>query len=89
MSTIEAILVCSKRVKGHARKIKWKQYSLALMCDSPLFSVKVITHILRRFIVTLYIFKNFKKSIPVCSLARSQLCNVAIVKLKLYFVLLY
>ena len=35
MSTIEAILAGSEWVKGHASKIKWKQCSLALMCDSP------------------------------------------------------
>ena len=35
MSTIEAILVASKRVKGHASKTKWMQRLLALMRDSP------------------------------------------------------
>ena len=30
MSTIEAILAGSERVKGHASKTKWKQLSLVL-----------------------------------------------------------
>ena len=34
MSTIEAILVGSKRVKGCASKTKWKQRLLALTRDS-------------------------------------------------------
>ena len=54
MSTIEAILVSSELVKGHASKTKWRQSSLAFTCESSFF-VKVITLILRRFFVTLYI----------------------------------
>ena len=54
MSTIEAILVSSEPVKGRASKTKWRQSSLAFTCDSPFFSIKVITLILRRFFVTLY-----------------------------------
>ena len=39
-----------ERVKGCARKTNWEQRSLNLS-DSPQFSVKVITRILRRLIV--------------------------------------
>ena len=35
MSTIEAVLVGSERVKGPVSKTKWKQCSLALTSDSP------------------------------------------------------
>ena len=51
MSTIEAILAGSERVKDCTSKTKWKQCSLALTRDSPYFSV---TRILRRMFVTLY-----------------------------------
>ena len=49
MSTIKVYLVGSEQVKGHASETKWKQRSL---------SVKVITRILRTFIVTLYIYQK-------------------------------
>ena len=72
LSTIEAILAGSERVKGHASKTKWKQCLLALTHDSPQFSIKVITRILRQIFVTLYIYiyidKNFNESTTVCSL---------------------
>ena len=51
MSTIEAILVSSEPVKGCASKTKWRQSSLAFTRDTPFFSVKVITLVLRRFFV--------------------------------------
>ena len=69
MSTIEAILVGSERVKGHASKTKWKQCLLALTHDSPQFSIKVITRIYGEFLLHyIYIDKNFNESTTVCSL---------------------
>ena len=40
MSAIEAIVAGREQVKGHTGKTKWKQRSLALTRDSPLFSIK-------------------------------------------------
>ena len=73
MSIIEAILVSSEPVKGHASKTKWRQSSLAFTRDSSFFSAKVITLILRRFFVTLYIERKTKLSMRVyaCSLTLS------------------
>ena len=72
MSTIEAILVGSEQVKGCASKTKWKQRSLALMCDSPYFSVKVITHnYFTEIYCYIYLHKHFNDSTTVCSLALS------------------
>ena len=71
MSTIEAILVSSEPVKGRASKTEWRQSSLAFTRDSPFFSVKVITLILRRFFVTLYIYRERHESTTMCLLARS------------------
>ena len=70
MSNIEVILVSSEPVKGRASKTEWRLSSLAFMRDSP-FSVKVITCILRRCFVTLYIERDMKVQQSVCLLARS------------------
>ena len=68
MSTIEAILAGSERVKGRER-VKG--------CSVPSPSCVILrksARILRRIIVTLYIYiyidKNFNGSTTVCSLAR-------------------
>ena len=66
LSTIEAILAGSERVKGHASKTKWKQCLLALTHDSPQFSSHVFYgEFLLHYI---YIDKNFNESTTVCSL---------------------
>ena len=59
----------SERVNGCATKTNWKQRcsSQALIPLTRNF-VKVVARILRRILVTLYIYKNLIESTTVCSL---------------------
>ena len=57
MSTIKAILVGSKQVKGHASNANWKQCSLALTCESVILLKSDHTYFMEIYSCTIDMYK--------------------------------